>query len=199
MKTKKTKPKTKNKMAARKKAQAAAYPAATLVKRVLFRPDRFQYVKEKTKSSTCVFCQAAKAPPAFETLCVYQSQHTMILLNKFPYNSGHLLIVPKEHKGHLLSFTDAQYQDLHATLKIALTAVENLYQPAAINIGLNHGKAAGAGLPDHLHYHLIPRWEGDLNFFPIIAETKAVVEALDQTYKKLSDWFNTEFSEGEFL
>lgn len=204
MKTKKTKPKAhkktaKTKSAARKVAQAAAYPAATLVKRVLFRPDRFQYVREKTKSDACVFCQAAKTPPAFETLCVYKTEHTMILLNKFPYNSGHLLIVPQHHEGHLLSLTDAQYQDLHATLKIALTAVENLYQPAAINIGLNHGKAAGAGLPDHLHYHLIPRWEGDLNFFPIIAETKAVVEALDQTYKKFSDWFNTEFSQGEFL
>lgn len=196
MKTKKTKLKAKKKST---KSKKAVYPAATLVKRVLFRPDRFQYVKEKTKSADCVFCQAAKSAPMFDTLCVYQSEHTMILLNKFPYNSGHLLIVPKVHKGHLLSFTDTEYQDLHATLKIALTAVESLYQPAAINIGLNHGKAAGAGLPDHLHYHLIPRWEGDLNFFPIIAETKAVVEALDQTYKKLSDWFGTEFSQGEFL
>ena len=162
---------------------------ATLVKRVLFRPDRFQYVRQKTKTEGCVFCTAAKEKPGFETLCVYKSEHSMIVLNKFPYNSGHLLVVPLVHKGHLLSLTEAEYLDLHLTLKIAVQATESLYQPAALNIGLNHGKAAGAGLPDHLHYHLIPRWEGDLNFFPLIAETKEVVESLEQTFEKFKAYF----------
>jgi ATP adenylyltransferase len=163
---------------------------ATLVKRVLFRPDRFQYVRQKTPSNACVFCQAAQSEPHFETLCVYKSSHSMILLNKFPYNAGHLLVVPQVHKGHLLKLHSPEYQDLHETLRVAVEAAEDLYQPAALNIGLNHGKAAGAGLPDHLHYHLIPRWEGDLNFFPLIAETKAVVETLEQTFKKFSDYFS---------
>lgn len=162
---------------------------ATLVKRVLFRPDRFQYVRQKAKPEGCVFCNAAKLEPSFETLCVYKSEHSMIVLNKFPYNSGHLLVVPLVHKGHLLSLEDAEYSDLHQTLKIAVQATEKLYQPAALNIGLNHGKAAGAGLPDHLHYHVIPRWEGDLNFFPLIAETKAVVESLEQTFEKFKYYF----------
>lgn len=114
----------------------------------------------------------------------------MIILNKFPYNSGHLLVLPRHHKGHLLKLSDIEYQDLHQTLKIAVQASEKLYQPPAMNIGLNHGKAAGAGLPEHLHYHLIPRWEGDLNFFPLIAETKVVVESLEQTYEKFSQYFS---------
>ena len=89
----------------------------------------------------------------------------------------------------MISLNEIEFQDLHLTLKKAVEATEKLYQPAALNIGLNHGKAAGAGLPDHLHYHLIPRWEGDLNFFPLIAETKAVVESLEQTYVKFSQYF----------
>lgn len=125
----------------------------------------------------------------FESLCVFKSEHTMIVLNKFPYNSGHLLVMPREHKGHLLSLTEVEFQDLHQVLKKAIQAMEKLYQPAALNIGLNHGKAAGAGLPDHLHYHVIPRWEGDLNFFPLIAETKVVIESLEQTFEKFSQYF----------
>ncbi len=170
-----------------KKASSAT--TATLVKKVLFRPDRYQYVRDKKKSSSCVFCEAARQDLHFETLCVYKSTHSMILLNKFPYNSGHILIVPQSHQGHLLSLPEVEYQDLHQMLKLALAATESIYSPSAVNIGLNQGRAAGAGLPDHLHYHLIPRWEGDLNFFPLIAETKAVVETLEQTYKKFRDYF----------
>ena len=177
------------KNSSRPKKEQNSGSTATLVKRVLFRPDRFQYVRQKIKTTGCVFCHAASEPPGFETLCVYKTEHSMIVLNKFPYNSGHLLVVPIHHKGHLLTLSDVEYLDLHSTLKIAVRATESLYQPAALNIGLNHGKAAGAGLPDHLHYHLIPRWEGDLNFFPLIAETKAVVESLEQTFEKFKAYF----------
>jgi ATP adenylyltransferase len=179
----------KKKKSSRKRPLKSKNQSAGLVKRVLFRPDRFQYVSKKVKSDACVFCDAARNPLSFENLCVYKTEHTMIVLNKFPYNSGHILVLPKAHKGHLLVLNDIEYQDLHLTLKIAVQATEKLYQPAALNIGLNHGKAAGAGLPDHLHYHLIPRWEGDLNFFPLIAETKAVVESLEQTYEKFHQYF----------
>ncbi len=163
--------------------------ALGLVKRVLFRPDRYQYVRQKIKTDSCVFCFASKEKIKFETLCIYKTEYSLVLLNKFPYNSGHLLVLPRSHKGHLLSLSEIEFQDLHLTLKKAVQAIEKLYQPAALNIGLNHGKAAGAGLPDHLHYHVIPRWEGDLNFFPLIAETKAVVETLEQTYQKFSEYF----------
>ena len=188
-KSPKSSSRTQGKVASKKASSTAHKTTATLVKRVLFRPDRFQYVTQKINAEICIFCSAAKHPPSFETLCVYKSQLSMIILNKYPYNSGHLLVVPLAHKGHLLALNDHEYQDLHQTLKVAVRATEKLYAPAALNIGLNHGKAAGAGLPDHLHYHIIPRWEGDLNFFPLIAETKAVVESLDQTFEKFKNYF----------
>ncbi len=157
---------------------------------VLFRPDRYKYVRKLIKPDNCVFCEAAQTAPSFQTLCLYQSQHSMIVLNKFPYNSGHLLVLPKNHGGDFLQLSKPQFDDLHQTLKLAFRLVTLAYDPAGVNLGMNHGAIAGAGIPDHLHYHLIPRWSGDLNFFPLIAETKAVIEGLDGTYERLKTVLN---------
>jgi ATP adenylyltransferase len=156
---------------------------------VLFRPDRFKYVRKLIKPEGCVFCNAAKKPASFETLCVYKSKYSMIVLNKFPYNSGHLLIIPLKHEGDLLALSKESFADLNDTLRLAMKALQDIYQPGGVNVGLNHGAVAGAGIPDHLHYHVIPRWAGDLNFFPLIAETKVVVESLEQTYDRLLSYF----------
>ena len=109
----------------------------------------------------------------------------MVVLNKFPYNSGHLLVLPQRHCGDLLSLSDEEFFDLQKTVRLSMGALQEVYAPGGINLGLNHGAVAGAGIPEHIHYHLIPRWAGDLNFFPLIAETKVVVESLEQTYEKL--------------
>lgn len=178
--------KTKKKVA---KAQTASLKVGKdiwpLERDVLFRPDRMKYVRKLIKPEGCVFCQAVKKDPSFETLCVYKSQHSMVLLNKFPYNSGHVLILPQRHCGDLLKLTDDEFHDLQDTIRLVMKAVTEAYEPGGINVGLNHGAVAGAGIPEHLHYHLIPRWAGDLNFFPLIAETKVLVESLEQTYEKL--------------
>ncbi|MEK6773889.1 MAG: HIT domain-containing protein [Bdellovibrionota bacterium] len=161
-------------------------------KKILFRPDRSPYIRRQNRPVTgCVFCKAADDKESFETLCVYKNDHSMVVLNKYPYNSGHLLILPRRHGGDILSLTQKEYQDLHETLKLSLQAQNEIYQPAASNVGMNHGAAAGAGLPDHLHYHLIPRWAGDLNFFPLIAETKVVIESLEQTYQRYFEYFKS--------
>lgn len=153
---------------------------------VLFRPDRLKYVRKLIKPEGCVFCLAAKSQaPDVETLCVYQSAHSMIILNKFPYNSGHLLVLPQRHCGDLTLLSDGEYQDLQLTLRLAVKALQAVYEPGGINIGMNHGAVAGAGIPEHLHYHVIPRWAGDLNFFPLIAETKTVIESLERTFDRL--------------
>jgi len=158
-------------------------------KDVLFRPDRFKYVRKLIQPEGCVFCNAATKEKSFETLCVYKSKYSMVVLNKFPYNSGHLLIIPLIHEGNLLALAKESHYDLQDTLRLAMQALQDVYQPAGINIGLNQGAVAGAGIPQHLHYHLIPRWAGDLNFFPLIAETKVVVESLEQTYDRLLGYF----------
>jgi ATP adenylyltransferase len=113
----------------------------------------------------------------------------MVVLNKYPYNSGHLLVLPQRHEGSLFDLSEVEYKDLQDTLRLACQAVTEVYQPAGFNVGLNHGRAAGAGIPDHLHFHVIPRWEGDLNFFPLVTDTKVVIEDLRQTYKKLTQFF----------
>ncbi|XGC81710.1 HIT domain-containing protein [Bdellovibrio bacteriovorus] len=152
---------------------------------VLFRPDRMKYVRKLIKPEGCVFCKAASSDASFETLCVFKSKHSMVVLNKFPYNSGHVLVLPQRHCGDLLKLSDEEYTDLQNTIRFVMAALNEAYQPGGINLGLNHGAVAGAGIPEHLHYHMIPRWAGDLNFFPLIAETKVLVESLEQTYDKL--------------
>ena len=156
---------------------------------VLFRPDRMKYVRKLVKPEGCVFCRAAKEEISFETLCVHKTKHSMVVLNKFPYNSGHVLVLPRQHCGDLLKLKNEEFLDLNETVRKTMAALQETYEPGGINMGLNHGAVAGAGIPEHLHYHLIPRWSGDLNFFPLIAETKVLVESLEQTYDRLSSYF----------
>lgn len=157
---------------------------------VLFRPDRLKYVRKLVPQQGCVFCTADETKISFETLCIYKTKYSMVVLNKYPYNSGHVLILPRKHIGNMLELSELEFSDLHQTLKLSMQALTDVYKPEGINVGLNHGKVAGAGIPEHLHYHMIPRWAGDLNFFPLIAETKVVVENLEQTYDRLKSFFS---------
>lgn len=160
---------------------------------VLFRPDRFRYVRKLVKPKGCVFCHSSKGKaPDFSRLCVYRTKHSMIILNKYPYNSGHLLVLPRRHCGSVLKLRPQEWRDLHETLRKAFAAIEKVYQPAGINMGLNHGAVAGAGIPEHLHFHLIPRWAGDLNFFPLVADTKVVIESLEQSFERYWNYFKKE-------
>ncbi len=156
---------------------------------LFFRPERMKYVRKLLKNEGCVFCNSSKSELSFQTLCVYKSKHSQIILNKYPYNNGHLLILPLNHVGELLHLSPERFDDLHTTLRLAVQAVQTVYEPNGFNIGMNHGSTSGAGIPDHLHYHIIPRWNGDLNFFPLIAETKVVIESLEQSYAKFSEYF----------
>ncbi len=189
-KKKVAKKKTAKKTTSKGKAKTAV-PSAALAKRILFRPDRYQYVRKVNPEKGCVFCLAAQSKaPNFETLTLFQTKHSMLVLNKFPYNSGHLLVVPKGHQGDLNQLSQDQFHDLQELVRLAVKALKDVYQPAGINVGLNLGAAAGAGIPDHLHYHVIPRWAGDLNFFPLIAETKVVIETLETTFDRLLTYLN---------
>lgn len=156
---------------------------------IMFRPARMKYLRKLIKSDECVFCLSAKKPLSLKSLCVYKSKHSQIVLNKYPYNSGHILILPLHHKGDIFELSDEVYADLQKTLKLAMTAVQEIYQPSGFNLGMNHGATAGAGIPDHVHYHVVPRWHGDLNFFPLIAETKLTIETLAQSYKRYENYF----------
>lgn len=155
----------------------------------MFRSHRASYVKKETAVKGCVFCKSIRQGVSEESLVVYKDKNTSILLNKYPYNSGHLLVIPNTHTGDFLKVDKKTLADLQITLRKAMESLEKVYRPHGMNVGLNLGASAGAGIPDHLHYHVIPRWNGDTNFFPVIAKTKAVIEDLDQTYKKISKYF----------
>ncbi len=158
-------------------------------RKVLFRSHRAQYIKSKSKMKECVFCSALQKGPSYESLLVFVNDSSMVILNKYPYNSGHLLILPKRHEGQLLKLSIEEFDSLNKLLRFSVQVLEKEYMPRAMNIGLNLGKYSGAGIPDHMHYHIIPRWKGDLNFFPIMTETKVISEELKETYYRLLPYF----------
>lgn len=156
---------------------------------VLFRPERLKYVRRIVKPSGCVFCDAAQKKDRSERHVLLKTNTAMVILNKYPYNSGHLLVLPLRHEGALHELVEAEFFEVSLLVRESVRIIKNIYQCEGLNVGLNLGSAAGAGIPDHLHYHIIPRWNGDTNFFPLIAETKLNVETPEQAYQKLKNAF----------
>lgn len=157
---------------------------------VFFRPDRLRYVRKLIHESGCVFCAETQGLNEKETLCVYKGKLSLAVLNKYPYNTGHLLILPKRHVGEIWSLTEEEHIEICSLLRKSVKLLEDVYSCHGFNIGMNHGAVAGAGIPDHLHWHIVPRWNGDTNFFPLIAETKVLPETLAESFKKLKEAFN---------
>ena len=160
-----------------------------LMPQILYRPDRRDYILKVYKPEGCVFCHAKETGVKFESLVLFEGKHTMIIMNKFPYNSGHVLVVPKHHCTEVTELNDEQYEEFSQFLKICLAALRKGFNCAGFNVGMNLGKAAGAGIPDHLHQHVIPRWIGDANFLPLITKTKVMIETLDEVYQRLQPIF----------
>lgn len=170
-----------------KSVKSSDWPKHT---QVLFRPDRYSYVKEKPQSpKECVFCVTAKKPARLDTLCLYKNDLVQVVMNKFPYNAGHLLVLPLRHEGDFLGLSDSELAEIYRLKRLCIQILTDEYQPQAFNVGGNLGASAGAGIPDHLHFHIIPRWSGDTNFFPLIAETKVIIEDLAKTYSRLQKYF----------
>lgn len=152
----------------------------------LARPDRYKYIrKEKAQVNSCVFCSIYSQGINEESLCLYQDDCSLVVINKYPYNSGHLLILPKRHMGSISGLTDKELLHISKLLRESSKILESVYSCTGLNLGCNQGAIAGAGLPNHLHWHIIPRWAGDTNFFPLIAETKLTLEKVQDTYAKL--------------
>lgn len=159
------------------------------------RPERYRYVRKLLPATGgCVFCSAAEDGVGHESLVLHMDEHVIVVMNKYPYNTGHLLILPREHVGNLWEVEDRIVAALARWQKKATKILTEVLKCQGFNLGLNHGAVAGAGIPDHLHWHVVPRWAGDTNFFPLIAETKALPETLQQTYERLKPLFDKEGS-----
>ena len=159
----------------------------------LWSPWRYDYIKSASgsnQSGGCVFCEILKTPERDETnFVIHRASHNYVVLNIYPYISGHLLIVPFEHVGDLDKAAKETTDELMDLTKRAQTALRDAYQPGGFNIGMNLGRPAGAGIADHLHIHIMPRWAGDTNFMSTVGETRVIPEDLATTYNKLKDRF----------
>ena len=154
---------------------------------ILWAPWRMEYILKAKDGAEkgCIFCNRVEQTRDQENLIIYRSKHAFIIMNRFPYNNGHLMVVPYRHSGNLLDLKPEEQQDLFSLLQLSVKVLEAVMSPHGYNIGMNLGRVAGAGIEDHLHFHIVPRWNGDTNFMPIIGDTKVVSEALDKTYLKL--------------
>ena len=150
----------------------------------LWAPWRIEYIQMAAESG-CILCQKPKENNDEANFILYRGQHSFIIMNAFPYNPGHLMVSPYRHIANLQDLRDEEATELFDIVKKGLGLLKEVMKPAGFNIGLNLGKVAGAGIAEHLHIHIVPRWQGDINFMPVLSDTKVVSEAVSGTYKKL--------------
>jgi ATP adenylyltransferase len=150
----------------------------------LWAPWRIEYIKME-KYEGCFLCDYPKKSNDDETLIVWRGKHVFIILNRYPYNSGHVLIAPYRHISGTNELRDDEVLEMWRALNLILDAIKQTMKPHGFNIGFNLGQAAGASIYDHLHLHVVPRWSGDTNFMPIISNTKVISEGLKETYVNL--------------
>jgi len=155
----------------------------------LWAPWRLAYITKgpaPKDGDDCFICRGLAEADDLKNLIAERTRHSAVVLNRFPYNNGHLLVAPKSHKGRLDDLTGDEMFDLQATVTRMVAVLEVLIKPDGFNVGLNLGKVAGAGLPGHLHWHVVPRWTGDTNFMPVLADAKVISQSLDALYDLLA-------------
>ena len=156
----------------------------------LWAPWRMAYIDEGARDEGCIFCTKHREADARAALVLAQTRHTVVMMNKYPYNNGHLLIAPKLHESSLAQLPGEAFVDLNEVLRQAVEIVRQAFNPGGINLGMNLGKCAGAGIEAHLHWHIVPRWEGDTNFMPVIGETRVMPQHLLESFERLQPHFN---------
>jgi ATP adenylyltransferase len=157
--------------------------------RHLWTPWRSTYMQEKKDKQSCIFCDAVAAHSDEECLVLHRAESTFVLLNRYPYTSGHLMIAPYKHVSRLSGASEAATAEMMRLTRRAEQVLEAVYRPDGLNFGMNLGEAAGAGIEQHIHLHVLPRWKGDANFMTSVAETRIIPEALADTYSKLKGKF----------
>jgi len=154
----------------------------------LWAPWRLEYIQQAGEDEGCVFCAEAAGELAEDaSLLVHRGSSAIVILNKFPYSSGHLLVAPIRHAGELAGLTSDEVLELHALGVAGIDALGLTYGPGGFNLGWNLGRAAGAGIADHVHLHVVPRWLGDTNFMPVLADVKVLPEHLLETRDRLRE------------
>jgi len=150
----------------------------------LWAPWRINYIRAK-KDGRCIFCKARKSKS--KDYVVFRNRYSFAMLNTFPYNNGHIMVCPSRHVRDISQLSDKEALDLLRSLNRAKKLLEKIMKPDGYNIGANISKSAGAGIAKHLHIHIVPRWKGDINFMPILSDTRVLCQSLDELFKLLKD------------
>jgi ATP adenylyltransferase len=157
----------------------------------LWAPWRLEYVQSADEIEGCIFCAAAESSDDEEHLVVHRGERAFVMLNKFPYSSGHLLVAPYRHGLNFGDLDNDEALEIHRLGAQGLDALKATYKPDGFNLGWNIGRIAGAGIPDHGHMHVVPRWAGDTNFMPVLGDVKVIPEHFSATRRRLADAWPT--------
>jgi ATP adenylyltransferase len=158
----------------------------------IWSPWRMAYIqaaKEQGEDAGCIFCDLPAEGDDERTMILARGELAFVIVNSFPYNPGHLMIAPFRHVGAFTSLEAAELADVDALVARSNRALEKEMEPHGYNLGMNLGRVAGAGIPDHVHWHLVPRWNGDTNFMPVVGQTRVLPELLEETYARLRPRF----------
>ena len=155
----------------------------------IWAPWRLRYVKNAKTSTECVFCAKPGAGDDRENLIVHCGERAFVILNLFPYTNGHLMVAPFEHVGRLQDVDPDVVAEMMDLAKQAMSRLEAVYDPEGFNIGVNQGRVAGAGVEGHIHLHVVPRWAGDNNYMPVLADTRVMPQSLEESYDALEGGF----------
>ncbi|MFH2125403.1 MAG: HIT domain-containing protein [Pseudomonadota bacterium] len=154
----------------------------------LWAPWRMSYILEEDKPEGCIFCLATDGQGA-DGLVLGVGRLSLVMMNKYPYNNGHLLVAPKRHLPNMDDLSAEEMADLLTTVRRATHALKKVMNPEGFNVGLNIGRVAGAGIEEHMHFHVVPRWGGDTNFMTLFGEVRVIPEHIQATYEKLKPFF----------
>ena len=155
----------------------------------LWTPWRYRYISAARKAEGCIFCDKPAQAADEENYILHRAEHSYVILNAFPYTSGHLMVAPYEHTATLEDVREATAIEMMLLMRTAVSCLRAVYRPDGVNLGMNLGEAAGAGVASHIHMHVLPRWTGDANFMTTVGETRVIPEQLSETYRKLKQAF----------
>ncbi len=155
---------------------------------ILWAPWRMEYILGE-KESGCIFCTRINQDSDKENLILLRGENNFVIMNKYPYNNGHLMVVPNRHSSEFDSLSDPEKLEMINFVSKSMNVLKKTVNPDGFNVGMNIGKIAGAGIDDHLHFHIVPRWAADTNFMPVVGQTKVISEGLGETWDRLKEGF----------
>ncbi|MBW1973663.1 MAG: HIT family hydrolase [Deltaproteobacteria bacterium] len=155
----------------------------------LWAPWRMEYIL-KEKDDVCIFCESFAEKKDRETLILFRGESSFIIMNRYPYNNGHLMVAPIRHIANLEDLSEKEKASIFSLIQLSIVCLKKALKPEGFNIGMNLGRIAGAGIEDHLHFHIVPRWAGDTNFMPVLSEVRVMPQLLQESYDQLYNVFH---------